>query len=122
MSNLGGYQILTTVAKKVGGPAKLIALIATGSAAVGALGYKGSEIVIKKIIASIKKQPTGSSEIIYKVTVPGESSEGLKFEIGNEFRVLETDGDAILIEKIGDKTNPYFVDKKLLNQISNFNN
>lgn len=122
MSNLGGYQILTTVAKKVGGPAKLIALIAAGSAAVGALGYKGSEIAIKKIIGSIKKQTTDNSEIIYKVTVPGESNEGLKFEVGNEFRVLETDGEAILIEKIGDKNNPYFVDKKLLNQISNFNN
>lgn len=30
MSNLGGYQALTTLAKKVGGPGKLVALIAGG--------------------------------------------------------------------------------------------
>lgn len=30
MSNLGGYQLLTTFAKKVGGPRNLVALIAGG--------------------------------------------------------------------------------------------
>ena len=36
MSNLGGYQLLTTAAKKVGGPRNLVLLIA----GTGALVYK----------------------------------------------------------------------------------
>ena len=34
MSNLRGYQVLTTVAQKVGGPGKLVALTAGGGAVV----------------------------------------------------------------------------------------
>ena len=33
---------------------------------------------------------------------------------------LETDKDAVLIEKIDDDDNPYFVSEKLLTNISNY--
>ena len=52
MSNLGAYQWLTTVAKKVGGPKNLVLIIAGTGAAV----YKGSEIVVKKTVKEIKKK------------------------------------------------------------------
>ena len=113
MSNLGGYQWLTTAAKKVGGPEKLVVLIAAGSITA----YKGTEIAVKKLISAIKKAKSEKKGLAYKVLTPGESNEGLKFDADDEFYVLETDGDAILIEKIGDTSNPYFVDRKLLNQI-----
>ena len=48
------------------------------------------------------------------------SNEGLEFKIGDQFRVLESDKDAILIEKIGDNNNPYFVSAELLKNISDF--
>ena len=38
MSNLGMYQVLTTVAKRVGGPLPLIGLIAGSGIAMGAGG------------------------------------------------------------------------------------
>lgn len=126
MSNLGLYQWFTSTGKKVGGAGNLIALIAAGGAVVGVTAYKGGEIVVKKIKASIKrnkenkKQPIESRERIYKILMYGESNEGLKFYVGNEFRILETDGNAVLIEKIGDQNNPYFVDKNLLNEISDY--
>lgn len=118
MSNLGAYQWITTMSKKVGGPEKLIALIAVGSIAI----YKGSEIAVKKLIKAVKKSKAKAKEKgpAYKVTIPGESNEGLKFKIGDKFYVLETDGDVILIEKIGDLNNPYFVDINLLNKITNY--
>lgn len=48
MSNLGGYQMLTTLAKKVGGPGKLVALIAGGGAIAGGLAVKGGEVIVKR--------------------------------------------------------------------------
>lgn len=50
MSNLGGYQTLTEVAKKVGGPTNLIVITSMG----GALVYKGSEIAVKKCVKLVR--------------------------------------------------------------------
>ncbi len=36
------------------------------------------------------------------------------------FKVLERDGNAVLIEKLGDDNNPYFVAAELLNEISDY--
>ena len=114
MSNLGGYQRLTTIAKKVGGPTNLVLLIA-GS---GAVVYKGGEILVRKAIKNVNKlYAENSSEIssqIYIVNKQGVSNENLVFELGDRFKVLEFDGDAILIEKIGDSNNPYVVSSEFL--------
>jgi len=120
MSNLGGYQRLTTIAKKVGGPTNLVLLIA-GS---GAVVYKGGEILVRKAIKNVNKlYAENSSEIssqIYIVNKQGVSNENLVFELGDRFKVLEFDGDAILIEKIGDSNNPYVVSSEFLEKISNY--
>lgn len=120
MSNLGGYQRLTTIAKKVGGPTNLVLLIA-GS---GAVVYKGGKILVRKAIKNVNKlYAENSSEIssqIYIVNKQGVSNENLVFELGDRFKVLEFDGDAILIEKIGDSNNPYVVSSEFLEKISNY--
>ena len=120
MSNLGGYQRLTTIAKKVGGPTNLVLLIA-GS---GAVVYKGGELLVRKAIKNVNKlYAENSSEIssqIYIVNKQGVSNENLVFELGDRFKVLEFDGDAILIEKIGDSNNPYVVSSEFLEKISNY--
>ncbi|MEG0793983.1 MAG: hypothetical protein RR399_09220 [Lachnospiraceae bacterium] len=124
MSNLGGYQTLTALAKKVGGPGKLVALIAGGGVLIGGIAVKGGELVIKKAIAKNKEKNGASLEknqIRYTVQQDGESNEGLEFKVGDKFKVLDSDGDAILIELIGNKNNPYFVSKDLLEQTSDFN-
>ena len=121
-SNLGAYQWLTTAAKKVGGPKNLILIIA----GIGAVVYKGSEIALKKTVKEIKKQtckhqlPEIADTKIYIVTADGTSNEGLEFKIGDQYKVLETDTDAVLIEKIGADNNPYFVSAELLRNISDF--
>lgn len=118
MSNLRGYQTLTTVAKKVGGPTQLVLLIGV----VGAATYKGGELFVKKCVKAIKAHRVNKTAAeIYSVVSPGESNEGLMLEIGDHIRVLDTDGDAVMIEKIGDSNNPYFISRVLLCTITNYN-
>ena len=127
MSNLGGYQWLTATAKKVGGPKNLVMIIARTGAVIGTVVYKGGEYVVKKAVKVIKKRmckeklPEIADTIIYTVTAEGKSNEGLEFKIGDQFKAFETDKDAVLIEKIGDDNNPYFVSAELLKIISNYN-
>ena len=121
MSNLGGYQWLTTSAKKVGGSVNLVLLIA-GS---GAVIYKGGEILVKKAVKTVRKLHVDNtvSELtgeVYTVNMQGVSNEGLTFEVGDSFKVLELDGDAVLIERIGYANNPYFVSLELLEEISDY--
>ena len=122
MSNLGAYQWLTTTAKKVGGPKNLILIIA----GTGAVVYKGSEVAVKKAVKEIKKRtskhtsPEMADTTIYTVSADGVSNEGLELKVGDLFRVLETDKDAVLIELIGNGNNPYFVSAELLRSISNY--
>ena len=122
MSNLGAYQWITCTSKKVGGPVNL--LLMTG--AVGAMLYKLGESCAKKykktFIAhrAIKTRNFGVNENIYSVTSPGTSNEGVEFPIDTKFKVLETDGNSVLIEKIGDKNNPYFVSSEFLRTISDY--
>ncbi len=122
MSNLGGYQWLTTTAKKVGGPRNLVLIIA----GAGAVVYKSSEVLLK-IGVNVFKRKSNEEKIeaksditIYTVKSSGISNEGLVFEVGELFKVLESDGDAVLIEKIGDNNNPYFVSAELLEKISDY--
>ena len=42
------------------------------------------------------------------------------FSVDDTFKVLEIDGDAALIEKIGDENNPYFVSGCFLESISDY--
>lgn len=127
MSNLGAYQWLTTTAKKVGGPKNLFMIIA-GSGAIAGVGvYKCGEFLIKKAVKEMKKIAGKEklSEIadtkLYTVTVEDTSNDGVVFKTGDKFRILETDKDAVLIEKVGDSNNPYFVSAELLRNISNYN-
>lgn len=126
MSNLGGYQVFTTLAKKVGGPGKLVALIASGGAIIGGLTVKGGEFAIKKAKKTIVNYREKSNnlykdtQVIYTIKQYGESNEGLKLNVGDSYRVLESDGNAVLIELIGNEDNPYFVSKELLKQISDY--
>lgn len=122
MGNLGLYQSMTTAAKKVGGPVRLLLIVAGG----GYVVFRGAEVGIKKIV-SIAKRKKGDKtdivmdkEIIYKVTADGIEQNRLEFHIGDKFRILETDDDAVLIEKFGTDNNPYFVSGDFLKTVSEY--
>lgn len=118
MSNLGLYQQLTTWSKKVGGPEKLIALFMGSGYIIG----KSSELVLKKVVKTVKKSNKKEKQLtkIYTVIANGKSNDELTFNIGDKYKVLESDGKSVLIEKIGDTNNPYFVSADFLSSISNF--
>lgn len=125
MSNLGAYQWITTVSKKVGGPINLLLLTGAAGAAAGITVYKCGEIAVKKCVTAVKTHKANKTAVVveeklYYVNEPGRSNEGLTFQAGDQFRVLETDGESVLIEKIGDGNNPYFVSAELLHSISDY--
>lgn len=122
MSNLGAYQWITTVSKKVGGPVKLLVGIALGGYTVIRLGEAGAKKVIRTAKTHYEKgkEITANTSKVYVVKSHGKSNEGLEFAVGDKFRVLESDGDAILIEKLGDSNNPYFVAADFLRSISDY--
>ena len=112
---------ITAWAKRVGGPRDLIIILMSG----GAIVYKISEIGAKAGISYIKGKISESKGLssngkVYDVLSYGKSNEDLEFKIGDKFAVLEIDADAVLIEKIGDHNNPYFVSAQFLRTISNF--
>lgn len=119
MSNLGWYQVITTWSKKMGGPLQLLGAVAVGGYVVIRTFEAGGKTVFKKV----KKSLNSKDKVIigsYVVNVAGKSNEGVQFEVGDQFHVLEITGDIVLIEKIGDLNNPYFVSADLLRSISDF--
>lgn len=133
MSNLGGYQVITTLIKRVGGPenaVKLAAaaggllLVAGGAAHAGiqkaapALRKKAEELFQKW-----RSRPGATDELvgsIYTVTAAAQGDQGVSFDVGDTFRVLERDADAVLIELIGNDDNPWVIAADLLAEISDF--
>ena len=114
MSNVGAYQTMTTWSKRVGGPINLAAIIAIGGYGFGKLG----ELGFKKL--KNLKNKKDISVAVYSILSQGVSNEGLVFNIGDQIRILESDKEVVLIEKIGDLNNPYYVSADLLRSISNY--
>lgn len=118
MSNLGGYQIITTLIKKVGGPKNAFRLC--GLVAAGIL--KGG-VEIGKRMERKKTEKASSNDLsdrLYTVTAEIACGGGLTLKPGNTFRVVARNEDAVLIEVIGDDDNPYQVSPELLAENSDF--
>ena len=106
MSNLGDYQTMTTCAKKVGGPKMLVSIIF----GCGVLGKMIFDKVRSKIL----------SKVVIEVTSDGDYDADLSFSVGDSYRILFSDDEMVLIEKIGDSNNPYVVSPEFLKTISNY--
>ena len=119
MNNLGLYQWITATAKKVGGPLKFLVI-------VGGTGYviiRPIEAGVKTVIKKAFKKLSSKNEFpVYEVETYGKSNDGVEFKIGDLFRVLDSDGDAVLIEIIDNPNNPYFVSADFLRTISKYPN
>ena len=118
-SNLGDYQRLVVLAKKVGGPRKLLALVSGISVLAWQSGKTGYEYLKQKRMKNATSHETTSA--VFVVTSPG-SCAGLSLNPGDQFRVLESHNDAILIERLGDDKNPYMVSSSFLGSVSNYPN
>ena len=114
MSNLGLYQVMVTLAKKVGGPPRLFGIVFTAGYCV----LRPLEAGVKSLFFS--KSTDKIKGKTFSVTSDGTDEQGLTFKVGDEYKVWESDKTSILIEKIGDSNNPYFVSAKFLRSISDF--
>lgn len=122
MSNLGWYQWFTSNAKKVGGPLNLMGLIAIGGYAVIRVGEAGTKKVIKLARAHNKNK---SEEIlrsspIYNVVEDTTIGDDVAVKVGDRIRVCAIDHNVAMIEILGNKNNPYFVDFDLLKSITDY--
>ena len=122
MGNLGGYQTITTVIKALGGPAKATAI---GVTVVGVSGYgigRGAEAGVKALKASLTKRnaPCATKDQVFEVVSDGEDGSGLRLSVGDAYRVMDCDGDAVQIEVLGSVDNPYFVSAEFLRLVSDF--
>ena len=114
MSNLGDYQKITTVSKAVGGSKNLVMLLLLAGVTGGKLvdiGIKeGKKFILSK--HEEKRKQKEASEILYTAKKDAEDEQGLRFSKGDKIRV---------IEKIGDRSNPYYVSRDFLKCMSDFN-
>lgn len=122
MSNLGTYQLLTTIAKKVGGPVVLL----VGTAVAGYATLRPVEAGAKRAgrrVADAARKRRGASGAVtrsYTVNADADAGGGLLLSEGDVFLVLERDGDAVLVELEGNADNPFYVSAALLVAVSDF--
>jgi hypothetical protein len=119
MSNLGAYQVMTTLAKRVGGPCILMVLTMVTGWAIGRSTEAGGK-TIRRRLRQHSQNSTFSTREIFTVTAETTCGSGLILRKNDKFRVLERDDDAVLVEVMGDAENPYFVSAEILAKISNF--
>ncbi|MFJ1871122.1 hypothetical protein [Streptomyces chartreusis] len=122
MGNLGGYQTMTTLAKKVGGPGALAVVTAVGGWAIGRGAEAGGKNVFRAVKAAAKKRnaPCSTKGQVFDVVSHGEDGKGLALRAGDQYRVMECDGEAILIEVLDGSNNPYFTSAQFLASVSGF--
>lgn len=118
MAKWADYQLITTIAKKVGGPRVLLLVVAAG----GALALKAGEVMVATGMSMKRTFDARAEEAaksrVYRVAENADAGGGLTLRAGDEFRVLARDDDAILIEVVGSEENPWYVSAALLVSIS----
>lgn len=125
VGNLGDYQRIVELIKKVGGPTAAkayAAVVAAGLMAAGGFAHKGYQAAapgVKDWWAS-RQQGHDVPGVSYVVTTAAIDDQGLVLDVGDEFRVLTSDRDAVMIEVLGRDDNPWMVSARFLARISDF--
>lgn len=124
MGNLGAYQAMTTVAKKVGGPKNLAVLTVAGGWAVlrvAEAGGKKAVAATRVVLQRRSAPPCATQGQVFEVTADGtDGSAGLTLRMGDSYRVLECDADSILVEVLDNPANPYFLSRQFSTTVSDF--
>jgi hypothetical protein len=120
MGNLGWYQLLTTWAKKVGGPKQLMLLLAAGGYIIIRPVEAGGKKIFKLIKSKTKQKANKANMKSFIFTENGFGENELLFSKGDRFFVPATHDDAVLIEKENDDNNPYFVSGEWLKEVSDY--
>ncbi|MFD9622123.1 hypothetical protein ACFWB2_33400 [Streptomyces virginiae] len=113
---------MTTLAKKVGGPGALAVVTAVGGWAIVRGAEAGGKSLFRAAKAAAKRRNAACSTKgqVFDVVSDGEDGKGLTLRAGAQYLVMECDGEAILIELLGDRNNPYFTSSQFLASVSGF--
>lgn len=121
MSNLGAYQKMTTLAKKVGGPCNLGAGIFTAGVLVSGCVVGGIKLFFDKRKKSKEELKRIRKEaVVYEVHKDTVTNEGIELKKGYKFKVLNRDGDVALVEILGHNDNPFIISADLLYLVSDY--
>lgn len=122
VGNLGNYLRMVKLAKQVGGPLVLGAVTAVGGWAVGRGAEAGGKAVWRRVRTHDQNRSVEFRECpeYFTVTSSADCGAGLTLHVGDEIRVLERDGDALLVEIVGNNDNPHVVSAEVLRRISDF--
>ncbi len=122
MGNLGNYQLMTTLAKKVGGPVVLLFTTAAAGYLAGRVTEAGSKKGVGALKSALKKRnaPCELKDQGFEVHSDGVDNQGVIFSAGTSFTVLEGSGDAILISLSDNEDNPHIVSAVFLASVSAF--
>ena len=97
-----------------------------GGIAVGTAIGTGGTILTQKVIKVVKTKKK-SKDIsylengkVFTVSVELKDENGLELKVGDEYKILSRDADAILIEVINNDNNPHFVSAEFLREISDY--
>ena len=116
MGNLGMYQMITTVSKKVGGPVYFLLMVAAGGYVTGRSVEWTGKSIFKALAEEEKDNRIHTVKSSY--VIAGNEEKYCELGPGDQYKILARDGDAVLIEKIGDQNNPYYVSKSFLENIT----
>ncbi|MEI5524543.1 hypothetical protein WB401_36185 [Streptomyces brasiliscabiei] len=113
---------MTTLAKKVGGPVVLAVVTAVSGWLIGRGAEAGGKNVFRAAKAATKKRnaPCSTKGQVFEVVSDGEDGKGFAPRAGDQYRVMECDGEAILIEVLGGTNNPNFTSAQFLASVSGF--
>ncbi|GAA3122833.1 hypothetical protein GCM10020254_82420 [Streptomyces goshikiensis] len=112
--------------KSLGGPTKATVIVGSGVATGGYVVLRCAEAGVKKAVKASKaalakrNAPCATKDQVFKVVSDGRDDSGLRLSAGDEYRVMDCDGDAVQIEVLGGADNPYFVSAGFLRSISGF--
>jgi hypothetical protein len=125
VSNLGFYQDMTKLAKKVGGPVALAVITAAGGYIVGRTGELGVVTGVKQVAKKVRTAGTKRARKvamlpIFTVHTGADCGGGLMMTPGQQFRVIGRDGDMVEVANVGDKNPYYVVSAELLATISDY--
>lgn len=116
MGNLGMYQMITIISKRVGGPVNLLLMVAAGGYITGRTVEWAGKSIFKALAEEEKDSRVHTVKSSY--VIAGNEEKYCELQPGDQYRILARDGDAVLIKKIGDQNNPYYVSKSFLENIT----
>ena len=96
-----------------------LGIVAVGGYVVLRTAEAGVRIAVKSKKGQAKSE-NDTEESVFLVHSDGVSNEGVQFLSGDKLRILDIMEDAVLIERIGDKGNPYVISADLLHSISDY--